>query len=227
MIRVLIVDDHPLFRAGVRMILEAQPDIQVVGEAADGQEALRVLAAMPVDLVLLDIQMATMDGLEVVRRLAAGRLDRGVHVLVLTTFDFDEYIHEALQLGVRGFVLKSVTPGDLVAAVRAVAAGQAFLEPSVARKVVDRLSGRGGELGSEPPPPHELASLTRRELDVLRCLARGLSNKEIAAALDIGQATVRTHVGHVLTKLHLRDRTQAAIHAHAKGLTVGGEDTSA
>lgn len=227
MIRVLVVDDHPLFRLGVRLILEAQPDIQVVGEAADGREALRALAATPVDLVLLDIQMASMDGLEVVRRLAARGLERAVHVLVLTTFDFDEYIHEALQLGVRGFVLKSVTPLDLVAAVRSVAAGQAYLEPSVARKVVDRLSIRGRKPGPEPARPPELASLTRRELDVLGCLARGLSNKEIAAALDIGEATVRTHVGHLLTKLHLRDRTQAAIHAHAMGLTVGGEATPA
>ena len=227
MIRVLVVDDHPLYRIGLRMILEAQSDIQVVGEAADGREALCVLASTPIDLVLLDIQMPGMDGLEVVRRLAARGLDRGVHVLVLTTFDFDDYIHEAVRLGVRGFVLKSVTPGDLVTAVRAVVAGQAFLDPSVARRVVDRLSGRRGVPGPEAPPTPELASLTRRELDVLRCLARGLSNKEIAAALDIGQATVRTHVGHVLTKLHLRDRTQAAIHANAKGLATGGEPTSA
>jgi len=218
-IRVLVVDDHPLFRVGLRMILEAQPDIRVVGEAADGQEALRLLATTPVDLLLLDIQMTGMDGLEVVRRLAASGLERAAHVLVLTTFDFDEYIHEALQLGVRGFLLKSVRPGDLVAAVRTVAAGEAFLEASVARKVVDRLSGRRGKPRPEPPRPTELASLTQRELDVLRCLARGLSNKEIAAALDIAEATVRTHVGHILTKLHLRDRTQAAIHAHAMGLT--------
>jgi DNA-binding NarL/FixJ family response regulator len=226
-IRVLVVDDHPLFRQGLRMILEAQADIQVVGEAGDGREALRMLVATPVDLVVLDIQMASMDGLEVVRRLAARGVERAAPVLVLTTFDFDEYIHEALQLGVRGFVLKSVTPVDLVAAVRTVAAGQAFLEPSVARKVVDRLSGKRDKPGPEPPRPPELDSLTGRELDVLRCLARGLSNKEIAAALDIGEATVRTHVGHVLTKLHLRDRTQAAIHAHAMGLTVGGEVTPA
>jgi DNA-binding NarL/FixJ family response regulator len=221
-IRVLVVDDHPLFRQGLRMILEAQQDIEVVGEAADGREALRVLAATPVDLVLLDIQMTSMDGLEVARRLAARDLGPAVHVLVLTTFDFDEYIDEALQLGVRGFVLKSVTPGDLVAAVRTVAAGQAFLGPSVARKVVDRLSGRRDEREPETPAPSEVASLTQRELEVLRCLARGLSNKEIAAALDIREATVRTHVGHLLTKLHLRDRTQAAIHAHVMGLTVGG-----
>jgi DNA-binding NarL/FixJ family response regulator len=219
-IRILIVDDHPLFRQGLRMLLEAQPDIQVVGEAANGAETLRVLASTPVDLVLLDIQLGGMDGLEVVRHLAARGLVRVVHVLVLTTFDFDEYIDEALQLGVRGFVLKSVRPGDLVAAVRTVAAGQAFLEPSVARKVVDRLSGRRGELAAEPSQPPELASLTQRELDVLRCLARGLSNKEIAAALDIGEATVRTHVGHLLTKLRLRDRIQAAIYALAVGLAV-------
>ncbi|HXM55869.1 MAG TPA: response regulator transcription factor [Candidatus Dormibacteraeota bacterium] len=221
MIRVLIIDDHPLFRQGLRMILEVQPDIQVAGEAADGGEALRALATTPVDLVLLDIQMPGMDGLEVIRRLAAGALERAVQVIVLTTFDFDEYIDEALQLGVRGFVLKSVTPEDLVTAVRTVAAGQAFLEPSVARKVVDRLSGRRAEPGPEPAHPPERDSLTPRELDVLRCLARGLSNKEIAVALDIGEATVRTHVGHVLTKLQLSNRTQVAIYAHAMGLTVG------
>ncbi len=222
MIRVLIIDDHPLFRQGLRMILEVQPDIQVVGEAADGREALRVLATTPVDLVLLDIQMPGMDGLELVRRLAAEARERPVDVIVLTTFDFDEYIDEALQLGVRGFVLKSVTPGDLVTAVCTVAAGQAFLEPSVARKVVDRLSGRRGEHGPGAAHPPELDSLTPRELDVLRCLAQGLSNKEIGVALDITEATVRTHVGHVLTKLHLSNRTQVAIHAHAMGLTVRG-----
>jgi DNA-binding NarL/FixJ family response regulator len=216
-IRVLIVDDHPLFRMGLRMILESQPDIEVVGEAANGAEALSMLPATAADVVLLDIQMSGTDGMETARRLAAAGPEHVVRVLVLTAFDLDEYVDEALALGVGGFTLKSVAPADLLAAVRAVAGGDAFLAPPVARRAVDAISGRRRRPAR--PPSHDLSSLTLRERQVLRCLARGLSNREIAASLDIGEATVRTHMASLLRKLELRDRTQAAIAARDMGLT--------
>jgi len=214
-IRVLIVDDHGLVRAGLHMILEAQPDIEVVGTAADGAEAVKAVGVKEVDVVLLDIRMAGVGGLEAARELAAASSRREVRVLIVTTFDLDEYIDEALAIGVDGFVVKASPPEELVAAVRAVAAGGAFLSPSVARRVMRAFTRRRVRLAREPA---ELASLTGRERDVLRCLVRGLSNREIAGELHIGETTVRTHVGHVLAKLHLRDRIHVVARAHEMGL---------
>ena len=214
MIRVLIADDHGLARAGMRLILESQPDIQVVGFAADGEEALAATAQLEVDVVLMDIRMARVSGLDAARRLAAAT-GRAVRVLLVTTFDLDEYIEEALEIGVGGFIVKSASPEELVAAVRAVAAGDAYLAPPIARRVVQAFARRRPRLAREPA---ELRSLTRRERDVLHCLARGLSNAEIAHELHIGETTVRTHVGHVLTKLDVRDRVQAVVRAHELGV---------
>jgi DNA-binding NarL/FixJ family response regulator len=218
-IRVLIADDHGLARAGLRMILEAQPDIEVVGVAADGAEAVAAVGALDVHVVLMDIRMAGVGGLEAARLLAGGPSRSAARVLIVTTFDLDEYIDEALAMGVDGFIVKSAAPEELVAAVRAVAAGEAFLGPTVARRVIRAFARRRMRLTREAP---ELATLTERERDVLRCLARGLSNHEIARELRIGETTVRTHVGHVLTKLNLRDRVQAAVRAHEMGVLDAG-----
>jgi DNA-binding NarL/FixJ family response regulator len=218
-IRVLVVDDHGLARAGLRMILEAQPDIEVAGMASDGAAAVAAVTALEVDVVLMDIRMEGVGGLEAVRRLRGAPTRRPVRVLIVTTFDLDEYIDEALSIGVDGFIVKSAPPEELVAAVRAVAAGGAFLGPTVARRVIGAFSRRRMRLTRGPS---ELAALTEREREVLRCLARGLSNQEIAGELRIGETTVRTHVGHVLTKLNLRDRIQAVVRAHEMGILDGG-----
>lgn len=215
MIRVLVVDDHALARTGLRIILEAQPDIEVVGDAAGGAEAVAAVGRQTVDVVLMDIRMDGLGGLEAARRLAG----RSTRVLIVTTFDLDEYIDEALAAGVSGFIVKSAAPDELVAAVRAVAAGEAFLGPSIARRVIQALTRKRVRLTHQPP---ELTTLTEREREVLRCLARGLSNREIAEELRIGETTVRTHIGHVLMKLNLRDRLQAAVLAHELGLLDAG-----
>jgi DNA-binding NarL/FixJ family response regulator len=215
MIRVLIVDDHGLARAGLRMILEAQADIEVVGVATDGAEAVKAVRQLVVDVALMDIQMAGVSGLEAARLLAALPSQRPVRVLIVTAFDLDEYIDEALAIGVSGFIVKSASPEELVAAVRAVAAGEAYLGPSVTRRVMQAFARRGIKLADELS---QLSSLTQRELDVLRCLARGLSNREIARELSISETTVRTHVGHVLAKLDLRDRIHAVVRAHEMGV---------
>jgi DNA-binding NarL/FixJ family response regulator len=213
-IRVLVVDDEALVRSGLRMILEAQADVQVVGEASDGAAAIEAIREAEVDVVVLDIRMAGVGGLQAARLLAAER-PAAPRVLIITTFDLDEHIEEALSAGVSGFIVKSASPEELVAAVRAVAGGEAFLSPSVARRVVQAFSRRGIRLAREPG---ELATLTDRERQVLSCLARGLSNQEIARELAIRETTVRTHVGHVLMKLNVRDRTQAAVRGHQMGL---------
>jgi len=215
MIRVLVVDDHGLARGGLRMILEAEADIEVVGAAADGAEALELLRRLEVDVALMDIQMNGVGGLEAARRIAASPVAQRVRVLIVTAFDFDEHIDEALAIGVGGFIVKTASPEELVAAVRAVAAGEAYLDPSVARRVIQAFARRRLRLAREDP---ELDSLTDRERDVLRCLARGLSNHEIAGELHVSETTVRTHVGHVLTKLNVRDRVQAVVRAHEMGV---------
>ena len=218
MIRVLVVDDQALVRGGFRMILDAQPDIEVVGEAQDGREALAQARELVPDVVLMDIRMPELDGLEATRRLLSG--DGDTRVLILTTFDADEYVYEAMKAGASGFLLKDVQPEQLADAVRTVAAGDALLAPAITRRLVEQFVRR-------PPPgsakPTELARLTERELDVLVLVARGRSNGEIASALFLTKATVKTHLTHILTKLRLRDRVQAVVLAYESGLVRPGE----
>jgi DNA-binding NarL/FixJ family response regulator len=217
-IRVLVVDDQALVRGGFRMILDAQQDIEVVGEAEDGGEALAKATELRPDVVLMDIRMPEMDGLEATRRLA-GR-DGATRVLMLTTFDADEYVYEAMKAGASGFLLKDVRPEQLADAVRVVAAGDALLAPAITRRLVEQFVRRPPPGSAKPP---ELAELTERELDVLRLVARGLSNAEIASALFLTEATVKTHVTHILAKLDLRDRVQAVVRAYESGLVQPGE----
>ena len=209
-LRVVIADDQAMMRAGCRMILEAQGDIEVAAEAGDGAEAVAAAERTRPDVVLMDIRMPVMDGVEATRRLPGHR------VVILTTFNLDEYVVEALRAGASGFLLKDAPPEELVAAVRVVAAGDALLSPAVTRRLLDRVVSR---LPDRPePPPDALAELTERELEVLRLVARGLSNAEIAAGLVVSEATVKTHVSHVLQKLRLRDRVQAVVLAYDLGL---------
>ena len=219
-IRVLLVDDQPLLRTGFRMILEAESDLVVVGEAGDGQQALEQVRALQPDVVLMDIRMPRMDGVEATRRIAGPGRDGPAKVLVLTTFDLDEYVVEALRAGASGFLLKDVPAEELVQAIRVVADGAAMLAPSVTRRLLDMYATRLPS--GEDAPPQALGSLTEREVEVLRLVARGLSNAEIAAELFVSETTVKTHVGHVLTKLRLRDRVQAAVYAYESGLVRPG-----
>jgi len=217
-IRVLVVDDQALVRGGFRMILESEPDIEVCGEAGDGAEAVTVALESRPDVVLMDVRMPTLDGVEATRRLLAGP---GVtsRVLMLTTFDLDEYVYEALRAGASGFLLKDVDPPDLVQAVRVVARGDALLAPSITRRLVAQYVQRPAPSNGVPA---ELSTLTDRELDVLRRLARGRTNAEIAAELYLSPATIKTHVARVLTKLDLRDRVQAVVLAYETGLVRPG-----
>ncbi|HEX3604988.1 MAG TPA: response regulator transcription factor [Candidatus Dormibacteraeota bacterium] len=213
-LRLLIADDQALMRAGFRMILEAQPDLRVVAEAADGIEAVAAAREHRPDVVLMDIRMPRMDGVEATRRLAGHR------VLILTTFNLDEYVIEALRAGASGFLLKDAPPEELVRAVRVVAAGDALLSPAVTRRLLDSVVRRLPAAAT--PAPAVLRDLTERELDVLRLVARGMSNSEIAAQLVLGETTVKTHVSHVLDKLGLRDRVQAVVVAYELGLVSPG-----
>jgi DNA-binding NarL/FixJ family response regulator len=209
-IKVLIADDQAMMRAGFRMILEAQQDIEVVGEAADGLEAVEAARRIRPDVVLMDIRMPRLDGVEATRRLSGHR------VLILTTFGLDEYIVDTLRAGASGFLLKDAPPEELVRAVRVVAAGDALLSPGVTRQLLDRVVPRLDRPERESPPG--LEELTEREREVLRLVAQGLSNREIAERLVVGEATVKTHVSHVLMKLGLRDRVQAVVLAYEVGL---------
>ena len=220
MIRVLIADDQPLMRTGFRMILDAEPGLEVVGEAADGAEAVRLAAGARADVVLMDVRMPGMDGIEATRRLAGDGVQDPVRVLILTTFDLDEYVLSALRAGASGFLLKDVPPEDLVDAIKVVAAGDALLAPSVTRRLLDRFAA------SLPDPaaarPAALDSLTARELQVLGLVARGMSNAEIAEHLVVSETTVKTHVGRLLFKLDLRDRVQAVVLAYETGIVRPG-----
>ncbi|MEV4563110.1 response regulator transcription factor [Nonomuraea sp. NPDC049419] len=210
MIRVMLVDDQELLRAGFRMVLGAQPDIEVVAEAGDGAAALRLLERVEVDVVLMDVRMPVMDGVE------ATRLIRGPRVLILTTFDLDEYAFAAVKAGAAGFLLKDVPPADLVSAIRVVHAGESVVSPSTLRRMLDRFAA---QLPSGQAPPGA-GDLTPREREVLLMVARGLSNTEVAARLEVAEATVKTHLGRVLAKLGLRDRAQAVVYAYEAGLIV-------
>jgi DNA-binding NarL/FixJ family response regulator len=208
-IRVMLVDDQQLLRAGFRMVLGAQPDIEVVAEAGDGARALEVLREVEVDVVLMDVRMPTMDGVEATRRIS------GAKVLILTTFDLDEYALAAIKAGAAGFLLKDVPPDDLVSAIRTVHAGEAVVAPTTLKRMLGRLAT---QLPAEELP--SASELTPREREVLLMVARGLSNTEIAAGLEVAEATVKTHLGRVLAKLGLRDRAQVVVYAYESGLVV-------
>jgi DNA-binding NarL/FixJ family response regulator len=217
-IRILIVDDQAMVRQGFGALLNSQPDLEVVGDAADGAAAVEAAARLDPDVILMDIRMPEVDGLEATRRILAGRPERP-RVLVLTTFDLDDYVYEALRAGASGFLLKDAPADELVHAVRVVAAGDALLAPSVTRRLIADFAGRAR---AGRPQLAAVSSLTPREVDVLRLIARGLSNTEIAAELFIDAQTVKTHLTRILTKTGLRDRAQAIVFAYESGLVVAG-----
>jgi DNA-binding NarL/FixJ family response regulator len=216
---VLIVDDQALVRAGFRMILEAEEDMEVVGEAADGREAVAEARRLRPDVVLMDVRMPDVDGIEATRRLLGDFAD--AKVVMLTTFDMDEYVYDALRAGASGFLLKDVPPEQLIAGIRAVASGDALLAPSVTRRVIEEFVRRPPASVRALPP--KLGDLTARELEVLKLIARGRSNAEIATELFVSETTVKTHVAHVLMKLDLRDRVQGVVLAYECGLVEPGE----
>jgi DNA-binding NarL/FixJ family response regulator len=214
-VRVVVADDQELVRSGFAMIVDAQPDLTVVGEAADGVEAVATARRERADVVLMDVRMPRADGIEATRRLAGPGVADPVKVVILTTFDLDAYVFGALRAGASGFLLKDVRRDDLVHAVRVVAAGEALLAPAVTRRLIEDFAQRPGAGAS---PPANLDRLTPREREVLELIGRGRNNAEIGAALYVGEATVKTHVGRVLMKLDLRDRVQAVIFAYENGL---------
>jgi len=217
LIRVLIVDDQALVRAGFRMILEAQPDLEVVGEAGDGSAAIDAVRTLRPDVVLMDVRMPGVDGIEATRRLT----EAGVpgKIVILTTYDLDEYVFDALAAGATGFLLKHVPPEELVRGVRVAASGEALLAPSITKRLIEEFAKQRAPVRASGT---DLKSLTDREREVLTLLGRGLSNPEIAKDLKVGEATVKTHVAHVLDKLELRDRVQAVIFAYEIGLIKPG-----
>ena len=218
-IRVLIADDEDLVRAGIRMLIESQPDMEVVGEARGGAEAAELAKELSADVVLMDVRMPVVDGIMATKRLAEGG-ERGPRVLMLTTFDRDEYVYDAMRAGASGFLLKSSPPEQLTGAIRLIDAGESLLAPSITRRLIE-------DFVSRPPPgaPKDprLSSLTPRELDVLRLIGQGLSNAEIAEELVLGEGTIKTHVNRVFSKLNLRDRAQAVVVAYESGVVRVGE----
>jgi DNA-binding NarL/FixJ family response regulator len=217
-IRVLLADDQALVRAGFRALLEAQPDMEVVGEAADGEEALALAHAHAPDVVLMDIRMPGLDGLEATRRIAAdGRLGE-VRVVILTTFELDEYVYEALRAGASGFLVKDTEPAELLRGVRVVASGDALLSPGVTRRLIEEFAARA----KPPPPSGALEALTNREREVMALAGEGLSNEQIARRLVMSTATAKTHVSRAMVKLGARDRAQLVVHAYESGLVRPG-----
>jgi DNA-binding NarL/FixJ family response regulator len=213
MIRVVLADDQALLRAGLRVLLDAEDDLEVVGEAEDGAEAIAAVRRLQPDVVVMDIRMPDLDGLAATREIVADPELAGVHIVVLTTFDLDEYVYEALAAGASGFVLKDDPPEQLVAAIRTVAAGEALLSPTITKRVIKQFTRV-----PRPRPPKEFDQLTAREREVFRLIANGLSNTEIAQELYISDTTVKTHITHILQKLNLRDRVQAVVLAYQTGL---------
>ena len=217
-VRVLIADDQALVRAGFRMILDAEDDLDVVGEASDGLEAVDQAKRLKPDVVLMDIRMPELDGIEATRRVLSGS-GNGTKVLMLTTFDLNEYVYDALRAGASGFLLKDVPPEQLADGIRVVAGGDALLAPSITRRLIQEFAQAGPPTG---PPPPGLDELTARELEVFKLVARGLSNAEIAAELIVSDTTVKTHVARMLMKLGLRDRVQAVVLAYEAGIAIPG-----
>ena len=227
MIRVLIVDDDTLVRAGLRMMLETQQDLAVVGETGDGASAVRLVRELAPDVVLMDIRMPGMDGIAATRQITGAIIpdeqSEGARVLILTTFELDEYVYEAVRAGASGFLLKRTPPEDLIDGIRVVAAGDALLAPSVTRRLMKRFATTAGPTGTSTPVTHpDLERLTDREREVLMLIARGLANREIAEELFIGESTVKTHVKRILMKLELRDRVHAVVFAYENGLIAPG-----
>jgi DNA-binding NarL/FixJ family response regulator len=219
MVKVLIADDQALVRTGFRMILDAEDDVEVTGEAADGLEAIAAARSERPDVILMDVRMPNMNGIEATRRLVDKDDVDPIRVLILTTFDLDEYVYDALRAGASGFLLKDAPPEDLVQAVGVVARGEGLIAPSITKRLIE-------EIAQRPPqhtaPPEALRSLTQRELEVLQLVARGLSNQEIAKELFVSETTVKTHVGRVLMKLGVRDRVQAVVLAYESGIVRPG-----
>jgi DNA-binding NarL/FixJ family response regulator len=220
MIRVLLADDQGLVRAGFRALLDAEPDIEVVAEAADGVEAVRLTGQTKPDVVLMDIRMPGVDGLEATRRIAADPALAATRIVILTTFELDEYLFEALRVGASGFLVKDTEPVELLRGVRAVAAGDALLSPGVTRRLIAEFAGRGGALPSVPEP--SLEQLTDREREVMALVGAGLSNEEIATRLVVSPATAKTHVSRAMVKLGARDRAQLVVYAYEAGLVRPG-----
>ena len=218
MIRVVLADDQALVRAGFRALLDAQGDIEVVGEAGNGEEAVRLATQLTPDVVLMDIRMPGMDGLSATRRIAADDRSAGVRVVILTTFGLDEYIFEAIRAGASGFLVKDTEPGELVQAVRVVAGGEALLSPSVTKQLIAEFAARA----KEPRTPDSLEQLTDREREVVALVAEGLSNEEIAGRLFVSPATAKTHVSRAMGKLGARDRAQLVVIAYESGLVRPG-----
>jgi DNA-binding NarL/FixJ family response regulator len=225
MIRILLVDDQALVRAGFRMILDAEPEMEVVGEASDGREAVDQVRSLRPDVVLMDIRMPELDGLEAARRILNTNGQDVPKILMLTTFDLDEYVYEALRAGASGFLLKDTPPEQLVSAIHVVAQGEALLSPSVTRRVISEfVKGTGPKPQAQFP---RLEDLTAREREVMRAIARGLSNAEIAKELFVSETTVKTHVARILMKLGLRDRVQAVVLAYEAGVVQPGDQADA
>jgi DNA-binding NarL/FixJ family response regulator len=221
-IRIFLVDDQSLVRAGLKLVIDAQPDMAVVGEAGDGREALEALAVTTADVVLMDVRMPNLDGVEATARLVERDGDAAPRVVMLTTFDLDEYVFSALRAGASGFLLKDAEPEDLLSAVRAVATGDAVVAPSATRRLLEQMVDRlPGAPGGDP----RLDALTEREREVLLAVARGASNAEIGAELYMAEATVKTHVGRLLAKLDVRDRVQLVVFAYESGLVRAGDRT--